>query len=169
MSLMTRLLRVISISAFGVVSILSAWLLLQAFHECGHVLHGLVSGAEVQGVTLELFGYSYTSLKHNPHPAFVAWGGAIWGAMLPVGIWLVAAWARWRIRHLLQVLAGFCLVANGAYLAVGGPLRVGDADDLRRLGTPVVVLVVIGMAMLVAGFWMWHRSGRLSLPATKYQ
>jgi hypothetical protein len=56
--------------------------------------------------------------------------------------------------------AGFCLIANGAYLgmAVGQP--VGDAADLLRMGTPLWLLAGFALVTIPAGFWLWNGLGR---------
>src|SRR5438067_8074063 len=126
------------------VYLYACWLGMMAVHELGHVLHAWISGGIVAAVRVPLVGFSITVLSSNPHPHFVAWGGAIWGCILPV-----AAWTAWRVGRrpglrAVQFFAGFCLLANGAYLGVGWTMRSGDAADLVRYGTPVWVLVGFG-------------------------
>ena len=137
-----------------------AWLLFQAVHESGHVLHAAASGGSVAHVELPLLGFSRTVLAANPHPLFVAAGGPLWGSLLP----LVAAGVMprgWTAgRTISRAFAGGCLVANGAYLAVGWTEPAGDAADLLRLGVPVGALVALGSAGGGAGVWMWHLLGR---------
>lgn len=61
----------------SIVGIYPAWLAMMALHECGHILHAWLSGGDVQRVTIPLWGFSITEFGRNPHPAFVAWGGAV--------------------------------------------------------------------------------------------
>lgn len=139
-----------------------AWLLLELLHEAGHVLHALLSGGTRIKIHLPLLGFSRTDVGINPHPLFVAIGGAIWGCILPV-LFAVAIPRSWsRLRMTAFAFAGLCSIANGAYLAVGWVDRVGDAGDLMRHGLPVWALIGIGASMIVSGLWMWHR---LNLPA----
>ena len=146
------------------VGLYATWLAMEAVHEAGHVLHAAVSGGRVARVELPWLGFSRTDLSVNPSPRFVAWGGPVWGAAAPVVAW--AAWAavsRGRGRRVraarrgLQFFAGFCLVANGAYLGVGWVDRAGDAGDLVRRGTPVWCLILFGVATVAMGLWLWHR------------
>ena len=67
-----------------------SWLLMLVVHESGHVLQGWLSGAQLAAVHLPLFGFSRTDFAVNPHPLFVAWGGALWGCVLPLAILAVA-------------------------------------------------------------------------------
>lgn len=135
----------------------ASWLAMMATHELGHVLHAWVSGATVSAVRVPWVGFSITEFSTNPHPHFVAWGGAVWGSLLPALAWLLFERMRWRGRGALQFFAGFCLIANGAYLGAGWLARAGDAADLLRHGTPAWVLVVCGASGLGARLYLWHR------------
>ena len=148
------------------VGLYASWLAMEAVHEAGHVLHAALSGGRVAHVELPWLGFSRTDLAVNPSPRFVAWGGPVWGAAAPLLVWLLWAAAfrrrgRWEqiSGRALQFFAGFCLVANGAYLGVGWMDRAGDAGDLIRRGTPVGVLILFGAVATGAGLWLWHRLG----------
>lgn len=54
-------------------------------------------------------------------------------------------------------VAGFCLIANGAYIGVGAFDPVGDAKELVALGVSRWVLFGYGVVALGAGLWIWHR------------
>jgi hypothetical protein len=163
-----------------------SWLLMMAVHECGHVLHGWWSGARLAGLHLPLCGFSRTDFALNPHPLFVAWGGPLWGCLFPLavaGIVRIAAATR-RVpcaRHVSGTLrvpsaggrhtecagylaawfAGFCLVANGAYL-LGGAFLGGGGDDagvILQSGGHVWQLVAFGLPAIAAGLYLWHGLG----------
>src|SRR5215472_11635577 len=68
-------------------TLLFSWLAMQAVHELGHVLHAWASGGTVTKVLLVPLEISRTDVSPNPHPQFVAWGGPIWGALLPACVW----------------------------------------------------------------------------------
>jgi hypothetical protein len=130
-----------------------------ALHELGHILHAWVSGGTVAAVQVPLVGFSITRYSTNPHAHFVAWGGAVWGSLLPLLTWFALARRQWLWWHLVQFFAGFCLIANGVYLGVGWTQRAGDAADLVRYGTPVWVLVGFGILTTGLGLHLWHRLG----------
>ncbi len=140
-------------------SLALSWLLMQAVHEGGHVLHAWLSGGSVVRVVLDPREVSHTELGSNPHPLFVAWGGLLWGAALPASLLLPTSRSSPQIRQLLRFFAGFCLVANGAYLVAGTMTRAGDPADLMRLGTPPTLLFVAGCLVAAAGLLVWHRLG----------
>jgi hypothetical protein len=144
----------------------AAWLAMMAVHELGHLLHGWLSGATVSAVRIPLAGFSITEFSTNPHPHFVAWGGAVWGCILPLLGWMIFRLRRWPGRNLLQFFAGLCLISNGAYLGVGWTSRAGDAGDLVAYGTPVWVLVTFGIAVTGTGLSLWHLLGRRGSPDT---
>src|SRR5688572_18674231 len=104
-----------------------SWLAMQAVHELGHVVGAVLSGGRVAQVILHPTTISQTRLSENPHPQFVAWMGPIVGVLLPSAALLAARIAGLRTWYLFQFFAGFCLVANGAYLAFGSIGGIGDA------------------------------------------
>lgn len=136
-----------------------AWLAMLAVHEAGHVLHAAATGGKVVRVDLPLLGFSQTHLSRNPRPGVVAWGGALWGCALPAAAWAACSSRRRRLKTSLQLFAGFCLIANGAYLGVGWINGVGDTGDLMRHGTPAWVLAIVGLTLTGAGLYLWHRLG----------
>jgi hypothetical protein len=139
---------------------------LQAVHELGHVLHAAASGGRVAQVDLPLVGFSRTEVFPNPHPLFVAWGGVLWGSVLPVLAWRLVPRRFSGTRAAAGAFAGLCLTANGAYLAVGWVDRVGDAGDLMKWGTPVWVMACAGSVGVAAGLWVWHRLTGTAVPTT---
>ena len=142
-----------------VSTLLFSWLAMQAVHEFGHVLHAWLSGGTVVRVVLHPLDISRTDVFPNPHPQFVAWGGAVWGCLVPLLALVLARLARWRASYLLSFFAGFCLIANGVYLGVGWIDGVGDAGDLLRHGSPTWSLVFFGLISAPAGLWLWHGLG----------
>jgi len=145
----------------AVVAILGglSWLAMMALHELGHVVHALASGGQVERVVLHPLGISRTDVSPNPHPQFVAWGGAIWGALIPLAALLASKFVAPSYAHLARFFAGFCCLANGLYLAVGSFARVGDAGDLLRHGAARWQLWLFGVPVSILGLWLWHGLG----------
>ncbi len=141
-------------------TLVGSWLGMQAIHELGHVLAAMLSGGRVARVVLHPVAISRTDFSYNPHPLFVAWSGPIFGILLPLTLYAIAEWRRLPGAFVLRFFAGFCLLANGAYLAFGSIDRVGDAGELIRLGAPVWTLWLLGAVSCPAGLWLWHRQGR---------
>lgn len=147
-----RLLRI----ALAAVALYVGWLGMMVVHEAGHVLHARLSGGAVERVDVPPLGFSQTFYTHNPNPHFVAWGGPVWGCVIPLTALAALARGPGRVRRAAQLFAGFCLVANGAYLGVGWALPAGDAADLRYHGTPVAVMIAFGAVTLTTGLLLWH-------------
>lgn len=137
-----------------------SWLAMMGVHETGHVLGAWLTGGCVAGVVLHPLTISRTDLSINPHPLYVVWAGPLFGVSAPVLAWIVAQVARIPSWYLLRFFAGFCLIANGAYLGVGSFDSVGDAGDLLRHGAPIWQLWLFGALCVPAGFSLWHRLGR---------
>jgi hypothetical protein len=138
----------------------TCWFAMQAIHELGHVLGACYTGGTVAKVVLRPWTISQTQLTDNPEPVLVAWAGPVIGAALPVAVWLVAAVLRCPAAYLLRFFAGFCLVANGAYIGGGALDKLGDAGDLQRHGSPLWALFLFAAVTVPAGLLLWHREGR---------
>jgi hypothetical protein len=153
-----------------------SWLAMQAVHELGHILAAWLTGGTVERVILEPLAISRTDVSPNPSPLAVAWAGPIIGAALPL---LLAILCRWRFqslrdsggaadavqvplrrvvdpRLLADFFAGFCLIANGAYIGIGSFDRIGDAGDIMRHGSPRWLLVLFGVVTISGGLFIWH-------------
>jgi hypothetical protein len=136
-----------------------SWLAMQAVHEFGHVLGAWFCGAKVAKVMLHPATISYTQLAENPNPLLVAWMGPLVGVALPLVACAIARYARLPGWYVVQFFAGFCMIANGAYLAFGSLNHVGDAGDLARHGTPIVLLWLFGLITIPIGLWLWNGIG----------
>lgn len=155
MHLISRGLQVILL----VSTLALSWLAMMATHELGHVFHAWVTGGTVAHVSFPLIGFSQTHLSDNPSPHFVAWGGALWGCVIPLIVLGVAVVTKVRLRFVIRFVAGFCLVANGVYLAAGSFIGAGDAGDLMRLGSPQWVLLCFGAIVIPLGLSLWNGLG----------
>jgi len=134
---------------------------MMVLHECGHVLHGGLSGAHLAHVDLPPWGFSRTDFATNPHPLFVAWGGGIWGCLLPLALLALVRATAWRFTYLAAWFAGFCLIANGAYLAAGSFFRGGadDAGAILQAGGAQWQLLLFGIPVAAAGLYLWNGLG----------
>jgi hypothetical protein len=148
---------------FQVLLIVSAvafsWLGMMAVHELGHVLHLMLTGGTVDYVVLHPLAISYTHPGTNPHPLVVAWGGAIWGCAVPLGALCLVRILAQPWAYLAAFFAGFCLIANGAYLVGDAFLQGGDGRELVGHGSPPWVLVVLGLAAIAGGLSLWNGLG----------
>jgi hypothetical protein len=135
----------------------ASWLAMQALHELGHVLGAWASGGRVARVVLHPLTISRTDLAHNPHPLVVVWAGPVLGVLLPLLLWAVAL--RMPGAFVLRFFAGFCLIANGAYIAGGSFDAIGDCGEMLRHGSPLWTLWLFGAMTVPPGLALWHRQG----------
>jgi hypothetical protein len=132
---------------------------MQAAHESGHVLGAVVTGGEIATVVLHPLTISHTEMIANPHPLVVVWAGPLAGVLLPLILWSLLAVTRVPGAFVARFFAGFCLIANGAYLGVGSFLGMGDCGEMVRQGSPVWVLRLFGAVAVPIGFCLWSGEG----------
>ncbi len=135
------------------------WLMMMVVHEAGHVLAAWLTGATVERVVLHPLAFSQTVLGDNPQPLVVSWAGALVGSALPLLTWVLLRWANINLGLFARFFAGFCLVANGAYLGMGAWSDDGDAGDLMHVGAQLWHLVSFGVLATALGCWLWHGLG----------
>lgn len=140
-------------------SLLLAWLLMQAVHELGHILAACMTGGTVTKVVLHPLAISRTDVEPNPRPLAVAWSGPVFGSIVPLIFWAVAEAMRRPTRFWWRFCCGFCLIANGLYIAVGSFRAIGDAGDILRLGSPIWLLWLFGLITAPAGLALWDGLG----------
>jgi hypothetical protein len=139
--------------------VLGSWLGMQAVHESGHVIAAWLSCGRVKRVVLYPLTISRTDLIDNPHPLAVVWAGPLIGCLLPLLAWIIVAVFRQPWAYLPRCFAGFCLIANGAYIAAGAFDQIGDAGEMLRHGSPLWSLLLFGVATIPIGLRLWHRQG----------
>jgi len=135
------------------------WLAFMALHELGHMIAGLTTGGNVTKVVLHPFAISRTDVSPNSNPLAVVWAGPIIGVILPLTIW--GLFRKFKIPgdYLARFFAGFCLIANGAYIGIGSFGNIGDAGDMMKNGSPIWLLWLFGVITVSIGFYIWHRLG----------
>lgn len=142
-----------------VSTLLGSWLGMQAAHELGHVIGAFLTGGEVARVVLNPLTISRTEMIGNPHPLVVVWAGPLLGVMLPLILWALLAATRVPGAFVARFFAGFCLIANGAYIGVGSFLGTGDCGKMLRQGSSIWALRAFGAITVPVGFWLWNGQG----------
>lgn len=129
---------------------------MQIIHELGHVIGAIASGGRIAGIHLHPLDFSRTDQAVNPRPLITTWMGPLFGATFPAALWLVCSKMKSRALHLIRFFAGFCLVANGAYIGIGAFSRMADAGYLLRFGAPFWHCQWFGLLAMAAGFALWN-------------
>jgi len=135
------------------------WLAMQAVHESGHVISAIASGGTAEKVVLHPLTISRTDVSPNPSPLFVAWAGPFVGIFLPAVTFLIANVGKLKWTYLVQFFAGYCLIANGAYLGIGSLGKIGDAGEILRYGGPIWSLWLFGAVCFPLGLYLWNGLG----------
>jgi hypothetical protein len=143
-----------------VSTVLGSWLGMQAVHESGHVLGAVLTGGRVARVVLYPLTISRTDLADNPRPLVVVWAGPVVGVVAPLLLWAAAEATQLPGAFVLRFFAGFCLIANGSYIAFGSFDRVGDCGVMLRHGSEPWQLWLFGAVTAPLGLWLWHNQGR---------
>lgn len=133
-----------------------------AVHELGHVVGAVVTGGRIERVVLHPFTISRTDVTPNPHPGIVVWLGPVIGSLLPLAIFVAVPRQLGDLSGITQFFAGFCLVANGAYIGLGAFSQAGDCGEMLRTGTPLWVMFAFGIVAVTLGLYLWHELGSLT-------
>jgi hypothetical protein len=144
---------------YGAGSLLLSWLLMQAVHEAGHVVAGWMVDDRVEKLVLHPLAISRTDLVPGNNPLLTTAAGPVVGVVVPLLVWALSVVINSPIRHWLRFFAGFCLIANGAYLGWAMIEPVGDADVLVRHGAPVWSLGLFGLIAAPVGLYLWNGLG----------
>lgn len=152
---MRRLSQVLLIASF----LPFCWLAFMTVHELGHVVIGEITGGAITKLVLHPFGLSRTDVSPNPYPLAVVWGGPAIGVLLPLVIWGFMRRLGLPYDYLARFFAGFCLIANGTYIAAGAVYQIGDAGDMLRHGAATWHLLLFGLIAVPMGLLTWHRLG----------
>lgn len=131
--------------------LLVSWCVMTLTHELGHLLGGWLGGGTLQAVELAPWRLPYSFFEPDPHPLITLWSGPLLGVLLPLICALIAhrAWV-WLIAH-------FCLLANGVYLAAAwytGDQHLDTARLLENGASPIslIVFCVITIGWGYSGF-----------------
>jgi hypothetical protein len=135
------------------------WLAFMGVHELGHVLAGWLTGGSVNKVVFHPLTISRTDVEPNPQPLLVAWAGPILGIAIPLLVWGLIRLFYLPGDYLARFFAGFCLIANGAYIGIGSFENIGDAGEMRLHGSPIWVLWLFGIVTVPLGFQIWNGLG----------
>ena len=136
-----------------------SWLGMLAVHELGHVAGAMLTGGTVERVVLQPLAISRTDVAPNPRPGVVVWLGPLVGCVLPLALFAIAPRRFNVLKPVTRFFAGFCLVANGAYIALGSFSAVGDCGEMLRTGTPPWVMLCFGVLTIPSGFYLWNGLG----------
>ena len=115
----------------------------------------------VERVILHPLTISRTDVSPNPYPELVVWLGPVVGCLLPLFAWVIVPGRLAVLCKVAQFFAGFCLIANVAYISMGSFDAIGDCGEMLRTGTPTWAMLAFGAATVPLGLYLWHGLGSL--------
>ncbi len=123
-------------------------------HEIGHIIGGWCSGGTLKDASLWPWHLPYSFFDPNPHPLVTLWSGPIVGVMFPVVIAMIFR------REWIWLIAYFCILANGVYLATAWLVGEDqlDTQKLLRAGAHPIAIVLYCLLTIGAGYHGLRRS-----------
>ena len=144
---------------FTISVVALSWFAMMAVHELGPVIGAFATGGSVTRLVLHPLTISRTDVSPNPNPGTVVWLGPMLGCALPLIFLGLVLRRSGTLQNIAQFFAGFCLIANGGYIAFGSFFQVGDCGDMLRTGTPIWLMLLFGAVTIPFGLYLWHRLG----------
>lgn len=131
-----------------------AWCVMTLTHEMGHIVGGWCSGAQLTSAELRPWRLPYSLFSPNPYPLVTLWSGLVLGVALPVlAAKLISSDGMWFV-------AGFCMLANGSYIALAWMSgdRFLDTAQLLEHGAHPASIAVYCLTTILCGYISLRRS-----------
>ncbi|QDT04127.1 hypothetical protein K227x_25150 [Rubripirellula lacrimiformis] len=130
-----------------------SWVVMCVTHEIGHIIGGFIGGAELTDFDLAPWRLPYSIHQPDPVPRLTLWSGPIFGVVAPL---VIASVLRYRWAWLV---ADFCVLANGSYLALawvsGDPLL--DTPRMLSAGVSPWTIGLYCLVTIAAGYVLFRR------------
>jgi hypothetical protein len=133
--------------------LLVSWVVMTTMHEGGHWIGRILCGGVLQSADLSPWRLPFSFFDPDPFPLVTFWSGPIPGVLIP---WFTAPIVR---KEWMWLIAHFCLLANGLYLATGwysGDPQL-DTTRLLRAGTDPITLFVYCLLTIGMGYRGFRR------------
>jgi hypothetical protein len=123
-------------------------------HEIGHIIGGFCCGGTLTDADLLPWHLPYSFFNPDPYPLITLWCGPILGVAVPIAIAFVLQ------RDWSWLIAYFCLLANGAYIAVAwlSPDDQLDTTKLLNHGAHPITITLYCILTIGAGYVCFRRS-----------
>lgn len=131
-----------------VALVAASWCVMVVTHELGHLIAGWAGGGTLQRADLAPWTLPYSVFDPDPRPLLTLWGGPVAGVLIPL---LIAAMVR---RQWIWFIAWFCVLANGAYLALAWVSNEPtlDAARLLRHGAHPATIAAYCFVTIIPGY-----------------
>ena len=130
-----------------------SWTVMTVCHEVGHLVGGWAGGATLIQADVVPWRLPYSLHQPDPFPLLTLWSGPLLGIAIPVAI---AALIR---QDWAWFIADFCLVANGAYLALAWVTsdRLLDTHRLLAAGASPLTIATFCLITIAVGYVRFRR------------
>lgn len=115
-------------------------------HELGHMIGGACCGGVLQSADLRPWRLPYSIFEPDPFPLVTLWAGLLIGVLAPVAVAMIVR------RDGMWFIANFCVLANGAYIAVAWFSGDRFLDTPRLLEHGVSPFTIAAYCVLTIGF-----------------
>lgn len=117
-------------------------------HELGHLVGGWATGGRLVDVELRPWHLPHSRFSPDPRPLVTLWSGPVLGIAVPV---ILAAIIR---RPWAWLVANFCVLANGIYLALAWLSGDRWLDTPRMLaeGASPLAIAIFCLATIAIGY-----------------
>jgi len=137
-----------------VLLLLASWTVMTIIHEVGHIIGGTFSGGKLKEFDLTPWHLPYSLFDPDPYPLVTLWCGPIFGVLFPLALAMLIR------REWMWLIANFCVLANGAYIATGWVLgdRYLDTSQLLEHGAHWLTIGMYCAATIGFGYFGFRRS-----------
>ena len=122
-----------------------AWCIMVTTHELGHVVGGWLGGGTLVELEIRPWHLPHSRFAPDPYPLVTLWMGPVLGVVVPLGLASVLRY-RWT-----WLVAHFCLLANGMYLATAWFTGDRWLDTPRLLDAGAWPISIVGYCALTIG------------------
>jgi len=114
-------------------------------HELGHIIGGWCCGGRLTDADLVPWHLPYSFFDPDPYPLITLWSGPILGVIIPV---LIAVVVR---RDWMWLIACFCVLANGTYIATAWFVGDRELDTTKLLEHGAHPIAILAYSTLTIG------------------
>ena len=129
-------------TVFFIGTILLSWCVMIETHEVGHIVGGWLSGASLRDWQLWPWELPYSFFDPDPHPLITLWAGPVLGSIVPLAIAMVFH------NEWIWLIANFCVLANGLYLALAWGAGGSSLDTQRLLAAGAWPISIVGFCLV---------------------
>lgn len=115
-------------------------------HVMGQIVGGSLCGGSLESFELLPWHLPFSYFRPDPYPLVTLWAGLIIGVLAPVGVAMLLR------QDWMWLIANFCILANGIYIAFAWFLGMRELDTPKMLALGASPLAIAGYCLLTIGY-----------------